>query len=203
MISVDVYVFPRFTILPSHAPKSFVPYDNLLSHEPPTAHTSTTKSRSDSSSSKLHLHPPTPPLTPTSSTSSLPDTKEDEHEFIQASITSLQSHYVTFIRATSRRSSIASTASGPSTGTYGHFEGPEETIDFDFAVYALGSGMPDPVNVWREHPNLPSEVIHDEHEPGLGTKRGGVRWMERKAEDVKQARRIVIVGGGALGIRPS
>ncbi len=63
--------------------------------------------------------------------------------------------------------------------------------------------MPDPVNVWGEHANLPSGIVRDQHERGLGTKRGGVRWMERKAEQLRRARRIVIVGGGALGIRKS
>lgn len=61
--------------------------------------------------------------------------------------------------------------------------------------------MPDPVNVWREHPNMPREITHDCHERGLGTKKGAVRWMEMKSEQLKGAKRICIVGGGALGIR--
>lgn len=34
-----------------------------------------------------------------------------------------------------------------------------------------------------------------------GSKRSGVRFMERKSESIKAAERILIVGGGALGIR--
>ena len=110
---------------------------------------------------------------------------------------------VTFTRPTHRRDSLASTSSIASTGTNGTFEGPEETIYFDYAVYALGSGMPDPVNVWSEHPNMPKGIVHDHYERGLGTKRGGIRWMQKKAEQLQNANRIVIVGGGALGIRMS
>jgi hypothetical protein len=63
--------------------------------------------------------------------------------------------------------------------------------------------MPDPVNVWEEHAGLPEGVAGDHTERGLGSKKGGVRWMERKAEYFKKAGRVVIVGGGALGIRES
>jgi hypothetical protein len=61
--------------------------------------------------------------------------------------------------------------------------------------------MPDPVNVWSEHPNMPSGIVFDHHEHGLGTKKCGVRWMQKKAQQLKKAQRIVIVGGGALGVR--
>jgi hypothetical protein len=74
-------------------------------------------------------------------------------------------------------------------------------IEFDYCVYALGSGMPDPVNVWEEHAGLPDGVAGDHAERGLGSKKGGVRWMQRKAESFERAKRVIIVGGGALGIR--
>jgi NADH dehydrogenase FAD-containing subunit len=81
---------------------------------------------------------------------------------------------------------------------HGVFEGPAETVEFDYAVYALGAGLPDPVNVWK--PPFGAETPEDQT-LGAGTKRSGVRFMERKAETLKQAQRILIVGGGALGIR--
>jgi NADH dehydrogenase FAD-containing subunit len=83
------------------------------------------------------------------------------------------------------------------------FEGPEETLNFDYCIYALGSGMPDPCNVWSEHPNLPPGIDNDEHLRGKGSKKCGVTWMEEKAKDRRDAKRILIVGGGALGIRQS
>lgn len=95
---------------------------------------------------------------------------------------------------------ISSRGSTTTLGTY-DFEGPEETIDFEFCIYALGSGMPDPCNVWSEHPNLPPGIDNDEHLRGLGSKKCGITWMEQRARDRKDAKRILVVGGGALGIR--
>jgi hypothetical protein len=92
--------------------------------------------------------------------------------------------------------------SSTTVGTY-DFEGPEETVHFDYCIYALGSGMPDPCNVWSEHPNLPPGIDNDEHLRGKGSKKCGVTWMEERARDRKEAKRVLIVGGGALGIRQS
>lgn len=97
---------------------------------------------------------------------------------------------------------ISSKGSTTTLGTY-DFEGPEETVDFEYCIYALGSGMPDPCNVWSEHPNLPPGIDNDEHLKGLGSKKCGISWMEQRARDRKEAKRILIVGGGALGIRMS
>ena len=152
---------------------------------------------------------PTPPLTPTSSTSSeiSPFDQDEQHKWVHGSITSLSSHSVTFTRPTrSAPPKASSEASGSSSSasaydaTLGVFEGPSETIDFDYAVYALGAGLPDPVNVWK--PAYGGATPEDAH-LGVGTKRSGVRFMERKAEGIKEAQRILIVGGGALGIRKS
>ncbi|ORY24986.1 hypothetical protein BCR39DRAFT_545485 [Naematelia encephala] len=190
-----VYVFPRFSILPRHAPKGFIPYTNLLSE--PRVESPKTGSTT----------PPSPALTSRSSSvsSERSDFFNDEttHQFIQGSIVSLSRNSVTFIRPNSRRATslASSSASIASMATYGHFEGPEETIHFDYAVYALGSGMPDPVNVWSEHPNMPKGIVHDERQRGLGSKKCGIKWMETKAEHFKKAHSILIVGGGALGIQ--
>lgn len=90
-----------------------------------------------------------------------------------------------------------------SVATYGDFDGPEETLHFDYCVYALGSGMPDPCNVWNEHPNMPTGVASGMPALAPGSKKGGMRWMKFKASQLEKAERIVIVGGGALGIRES
>jgi len=148
---------------------------------------------------------PTPPLSPASSISSFAS-DEDElplRQFIQGTITHLTSHSVSFIRPASPKNSLTrSMGSSTTVGTY-DFEGPEETLNFDYCIYALGSGMPDPCNVWSEHPNLPPGIDNDEHFRGKGSKKCGVTWMEEKAKDRRDAKRILIVGGGALGIRQS
>lgn len=122
------------------------------------------------------------------------------HKWVHGSITSLSSHSVTTTRPA--RKSISDDAHATSSAGYdatlGVFTGPSETIEFDYAVYALGAGLPDPVNVWK--PAFGGATPEDE-QLGVGTKRSGVRFMERKAETLKLAQRILIVGGGALGIR--
>ena len=155
------------------------------------------------STSKL----PTPPLSPTSSASSFSSADDEDdlplRQFIQGTVTHLTSHSVSFIRPAPRRSSaIPSMGSSTTVGTY-DFEGPEETVHFDYCIYALGSGMPDPCNVWSEHPNLPPGIDNDEHLRGKGSKKCGVTWMEERARDRKEAKRVLVVGGGALGIRQS
>lgn len=240
----DVYVFPRFTILPEHAPKAYVPYTHLLAPPPSAAprrpplparkSTIIANAARPNTLGKISASRPiTPPLTPTGSDSDEhehgPASDSDESEssssssssrvFIQASVTSLSANSVTFTRALHRKpsdglfsglstshsstNSLNTLASVATTGTAATFDGPEETVYFDYCIYALGSGMPDPVNVWSEHPNMPQDIVHDHRERGLGTKRGGIRWMQRKAEHLRRAQRIVIVGGGALGIRQS
>lgn len=146
---------------------------------------------------------PTPPLSPASSTSSFASEEEEVplRQFIQGTVTHLTSHSVSFIRPASPKNSLTrSMGSSTTVGTY-DFEGPEETLNFDYCIYALGSGMPDPCNVWSEHPNLPPGIDNDEHLRGKGSKKCGVTWMEEKAKDRRDAKRILIVGGGALGIR--
>ena len=123
------------------------------------------------------------------------------HRWVHGSITSLTSHSVTYTRPVQKENLSASSSSSSASAyeaSFGVFEGPTETINFDYAVYALGAGLPDPVNVWK--PAFGGATPEDAH-LGVGTKRSGVRFMERKAESLKQAQRILIVGAGALGIR--
>ncbi|KAJ9480406.1 Pyr_redox_2 domain-containing protein [Pseudozyma hubeiensis] len=65
-------------------------------------------------------------------------------------------------------------------------------LQWDYLVYALGSHLPDPINVWSssEHVNR-----HD------GSKKMGVRWLKDAQDRIQQAKSIVIVGGGALGVQ--
>ncbi|RXK35489.1 hypothetical protein M231_07267 [Tremella mesenterica] len=134
-----IYTFPRFSIIPKHAPKGFIPYTNLL--RPRLA----PQPLSEPSSK-------TPPEDVQDYTNDIRleevDQKEgkDGHqdERIQGLITSLRPHEVTFIR----RQPTLSTQDREGMGDW---DGPEETIRFKYCIYALGSGMPDPVNVWSEH----------------------------------------------------
>lgn len=65
-------------------------------------------------------------------------------------------------------------------------------LQWDYLVYALGSHLPDPINVWSGSEHV---LWHD------GSKKMGVRWLKDAQDRTQQAKSIVIVGGGALGVR--
>lgn len=119
--------------------------------------------------------PPTPPKTPP---------PPSQHTMLQGLVTRLERNSVTFVRPNA-------------AGSYGENDAEEppadrtETIAFDYAVYALGASLPAPVDVWGTG--------------GLsrGTKAGGMDWMEKTGGVFGKAERILVVGGGALGIRES
>ena len=84
-------------------------------------------------------------------------------------------------------------------------EGDEPTVHFEYAVYALGSHMPAPIDVWG--PNIqvdnasittaPFSVSSSE----VGSKSAGMAWMDYFREQIEKAPSVLVVGGGALGIR--
>jgi NADH dehydrogenase FAD-containing subunit len=102
--------------------------------------------------------------------------------WIHGNVSSLDSHSVTFTRLSSDNSD--------------HTVGEAETIDFDYLVYALGASLPSPVDVWgKESSNLQFQGVP------MGYKKRGVGFMHQRAQTMKRAKSVVIVGGGALGIR--
>jgi hypothetical protein len=66
-------------------------------------------------------------------------------------------------------------------------KGGEETLAFDHCVYALGASLPGPVDVWGIG--------------GDGTKVRGIEFMEERGRGFDKAKSLIVVGGGALGIR--
>jgi NADH dehydrogenase FAD-containing subunit len=193
-IIIDVYAFPRYTVLPQYAAIGYVPRNHDLDVPAEQARKEASSSTSGSSSAL-----PTPPLTPSTSNEDLRKSTSSRREFIHASVVRLDKHSVTYTRPGPYKAPAEDSTAivGPSA----HFEGPEETLEFDYCIYALGAALPDPTNPWSEHPNIPQEVVHDHVQNGLGSKKWGVRWMEKKAKTFEKADRIVIVGAGALGIR--
>jgi NADH dehydrogenase FAD-containing subunit len=122
---------------------------------------------------------PTPPTTPTVESEEI---KSKMRVWIHGNVSSLSSHSVTFTRLSSDYAN--------------HPVGLAETIDFDYLVYALGASLPSPVDVWGEE----SSSLHLEGVP-MGCKRRGVGYMHQRAETMKRAKSVLVVGGGALGIR--
>ena len=102
--------------------------------------------------------------------------------WIHGNVSSLASHSVTFTRL--------------STENPDHTVGETETIQFDYLVYALGASLPSPVDVWGEESS--SQQLQG---VPMGCKKRGVGYMHQRAETMKRAKSILVVGGGALGIR--
>lgn len=71
-----------------------------------------------------------------------------------------------------------------------------DTLHFDFAVYALGSHLPSPLNLWSATLDGKPPL----HAYG-GTKAESIAWLKDKQQTIEAAATVLIVGGGALGIR--
>ncbi|KAJ7932938.1 hypothetical protein B0H13DRAFT_754415 [Mycena leptocephala] len=136
-----------------------------------------------------------------SSTLSLPHHSTNARStctFIQATILSLTPHSLTLSRAV------------PELGV-----GADGMLCFDYAVYALGSRLPAPLDLWdcmsaSSSASTPSSdgnanAINGKpailHAPYGGTKPEGIAWLKRKHRVVEEAASVLVVGGGALGIQ--
>lgn len=101
---------------------------------------------------------------------------------MQGTITSLQSHSVTLTTPTAESTQL----------------------EFDYAIYALGSHLPAPINLWGPCPSASSnkprtaEVLRPRYG---GTKAESVAWLKEHQHAVQSAESILVVGGGALGIQ--
>jgi apoptosis-inducing factor 2 len=103
------------------------------------------------------------------------------HLFLHAQVTSLSAHSLTLSR------------SFPEYGI--GVEGEPATLEFEYAVYALGSHLPAPINLWGPSSANDTHVAHD------GTKPQGIEWLKRFRTVLDETQSVLVVGGGALGIR--
>ncbi|KAJ3718165.1 hypothetical protein C8R42DRAFT_629344 [Lentinula raphanica] len=79
-------------------------------------------------------------------------------------------------------------------------------IHFDYLIYALGSTLPAPLDLWGSHPHSgrvgsPAKVHASASKPYGGTKREGIAWLKAYQEVIEASESILVVGGGALGIQ--
>ncbi|KAL1710001.1 hypothetical protein EV121DRAFT_252137 [Schizophyllum commune] len=74
-----------------------------------------------------------------------------------------------------------------------------DSIEFDYCVYALGSSLPPPINVWSTSEESRKKPKHS----GIwhGTKPEGRQYLRDEQDRIRAAKSIAIVGGGALGIQ--
>ncbi|KAI0367108.1 FAD/NAD(P)-binding domain-containing protein [Pilatotrama ljubarskyi] len=77
---------------------------------------------------------------------------------------------------------------------------PDRTLHFDYLVYALGSHLPAPINLWGP---VADEQVDKNGVVDIvrGTKQGGVAWLKKFQKRVQRASSVLVVGGGALGIQ--
>ncbi|KAF9787765.1 hypothetical protein BJ322DRAFT_1045036 [Thelephora terrestris] len=112
------------------------------------------------------------------------------HDFIHANVTSVEAHRINFTRLSTRPCDL----DAPSY------------VDFDYLVYALGSHLPAPINIWSPSrsvgPGTPNgsqdSLLLDEHD---GTKTKSRQWLRTAHSRIKAATSILVVGGGALGVQ--
>lgn len=87
-------------------------------------------------------------------------------------------------------------------------------MHFDFAIYALGSHLPSPINLWE-----PCDTPSSESKPAActdlqkdtdgvnhtrqyrGMKQEGISWLRTRQQQIAATQEVLVVGGGALGIR--
>lgn len=114
---------------------------------------------------------------------SAPDGEEvpklERHVLVHAQVTCLSEHSVTLSRSL------------PELG----LEGDTPVLNFDYAVYALGSHLPAPINLWSAFEGMDSTLLE------CGTKKGGIEWLRRFRAVIQEAASVLVVGGGALGVR--
>ncbi|KAJ6632255.1 hypothetical protein B0H10DRAFT_1976725 [Mycena sp. CBHHK59/15] len=106
------------------------------------------------------------------------DNLDCKHTFIQARITSLNRNSVTLSKA------------------FPEYGIDTETLHFDYAVYALGSHLPAPLNLWGSEPDGKTAS----HTYG-GSKPESIAWLKGKQKTIEDATSVLVVGGGALGIQ--
>ncbi|ESK97088.1 amid-like nadh [Moniliophthora roreri MCA 2997] len=74
-------------------------------------------------------------------------------------------------------------------------------LEFDYLIYALGSHLPSPLNLWGSSPGVVSTIIKNPDYKYNGTKEDGINWLKRNQKVVEDAPSVLVVGGGALGIQ--
>jgi hypothetical protein len=90
-----------------------------------------------------------------------------------------------------------------------------EILRFDYAIYALGSHLPSPIDLWGScDTHLSSSAAQElalsntergpqcvNHiRPYMGMKQEGISRLRSRQRRIEAARQVLVVGGGALGI---
>lgn len=112
-------------------------------------------------------------------------TEDPNRIWVRGSVTSLESNAIVY-----RPIEDADT---PSRIVGEETDDGQRRLSFEYLIYCMGAQLPRPVDVWSG----PSTA----KETALGGKRHGVGFMQEQCRVIESKQRIVVVGGGALGIR--
>ncbi|KAG1896746.1 uncharacterized protein F5891DRAFT_958167 [Suillus fuscotomentosus] len=74
-------------------------------------------------------------------------------------------------------------------------------LDFDYAIYALGSHLPQPIDLWNHQKGVKSSLELPTISMYGGTKSEGISSLRERQKSIEAAKSVLIVGGGALGIQ--
>ncbi|KAJ7579263.1 hypothetical protein C8J56DRAFT_1030584 [Mycena floridula] len=111
------------------------------------------------------------------------------HRFLQAHVISVHREHVVISRS------------------FPEHDIPSTTLPFEYLVYALGSHLPRPLNLWQSSPSdlrmLPQGTPATEESPILyrGMKSDGIAWLKGCQSVIREASSVLVVGGGALGVQ--
>lgn len=200
-------MFPRYTIVPGHEHKAFIPYTSIFSdapargrglknvassvldHVPGRTNCDDSASQthgdtkvsvmnvSDLISESLHIG---------SEQSRQPTATMDRNEQDPAKdpYAYAEPHLVVCGQVERIRDSYVTVKQNAGNKNAKHPLWSLDTIDVPYThlVYALGSHMPDPLR-------------HESH-----TKKDGIQWMKHNQKRIDESRDIIIIGGGALGV---
>ncbi|KIY44453.1 hypothetical protein FISHEDRAFT_51579 [Fistulina hepatica ATCC 64428] len=103
------------------------------------------------------------------------------HSFVHATVTRLEAHRVFFRRLDNSDEPESCVTT-------------EESIEFNYCIYALGSSLPDPINIWSSLKSSTAGVQR-------GLKSEGCAWLRAEQARIAAAGSICIIGGGALGVQ--
>jgi NADH dehydrogenase FAD-containing subunit len=74
-------------------------------------------------------------------------------------------------------------------------------IPFDYAIYALGAHLPAPLDLWGRDPRVSVKAVDQKPWAYNGFKTDGTLWLRERQKVIEAAPTVLVVGGGALGIR--
>ncbi|CAE6461117.1 unnamed protein product [Rhizoctonia solani] len=110
------------------------------------------------------------------------------HTVIHGTATRLQPNRVTY--------TPASYSSDPTNG--------DQTIEFDYMVYALGAKLPGPIDFWgaKSVYEKQDDLKEENSRRGFnGTKPASIELLQQAQKRLKEVQSVLVVGGGALGIQ--